>query len=128
MGAAGLVAKFRHPPAPRKISKPVQIPIATNVVEATDNIAKIATLAAAGEIGLDEGADLVKFLESFIAARTEGDHENRLQQVEELLDHLNPPATVEVSGGLPELPIGPDDPGVIMPQRTIPVHPDRDKP
>jgi hypothetical protein len=128
MGAASALARYRHPPAPRKISKPVDIPASETVEQATLSIGKIASLAAAGEIGLDEGGDLVKFFEAFITARTEQDLEARLRLVEDLLERDPPPAMVEVSGGLPPLSRSPEDPwpGVTMPNRTLPAQPDKD--
>jgi hypothetical protein len=89
------------------------------------NIGKIASLAAAGEIGLDEGADLVKFHEAFITARNGQDIETRLRQIEELVERHPPTVEMEIQGGNPVMP-GHED--VRMPDRVIAIRPDKDTP
>jgi hypothetical protein len=119
MQAAGLILPYQHARAARFIGKPVELPVVTNAAEATAAIAQISTLAAAGTIGLDEANDLVAHQKAFIEARVALDTEQQLAELKQLVERLssiNAAAIgVTVTGGLPDLPLPPGTPPVIMP-------------
>jgi hypothetical protein len=115
--AAAILAPYQHSRrTARYIGKPVDLVVSTNVDEATANIAKLGSLAAAGTIGLDEMGDLVNAQRAFIEARMSLDNEARLARIEEMVARLSPPTVeIEVSGGLPTMP-GCEN--LIMPERV----------
>jgi hypothetical protein len=103
--AAGLLAPFQHSRrVSRPITKPIDLPIASTVEQATQIIAQLGALAAAGKIGLDEANDLVGHQKAYIEARVTTDTEARLDAIEKALERLAPSVEIEVSGGMPDLP------------------------
>jgi hypothetical protein len=112
--AAGLLAPFQHARCvSRLIGKPVNLPIASTVEQATRNIAELGMMAAAGQIGLDEANDLVGHLRAFIEARVTSDTEARFDALERALERLTPTVEIEVTEGMPDLP----GTSIIMPRR-----------
>jgi hypothetical protein len=118
--AVGLL-RYQHAPAARVLSRKIDLPAPTTVAEATANIAKIGTLAAARKIGLDEAADLVNVMRAFIESVVATDLEQRMLTIEAALQQANIALPgVTVVGGLPPLSVGPDEPTVILPQLVAP--------
>jgi hypothetical protein len=116
--AAGMLAPYRHARCTtRYIKRKIKLPVVSTVEESTACIALIGQLAAAGKLGLDEATDLVNMQRAFIEARTATDIEQRMLVIEAALQNANIalPGPVVV-GGLPPLPIGRDEPTVIMPR------------
>jgi hypothetical protein len=115
--AIGL-ARYQHAPAPRLLSRKIDLPEPLSVAEATQNIARIGVLAAQRKIGLDEAADLVNIQRAYIESVVASDLEARMIVIEQALQQANVVLPgVEVHGGLPPLPLEPDHPGVIMPRQ-----------
>ena len=105
--AAAILMPYPHSRmTARFISKAAELPPPTTVEQATETIAKIGVLAAAGKIGLDEANDLVGHQKAFIEAKVGTDIEARLASIEQALRDrsivLN--HSIEVFGGLPDLP------------------------
>jgi hypothetical protein len=116
--AAGMLAPYRHARCTtRYIKRKIKLPVVSTVEESTACIALIGQLAAAGKLGLDEATDLVNMQRAFIEARTATDIEQRMLVIEAALQQANIALPgVTVVGGLPSLPIGPEEPTVIMPR------------
>jgi hypothetical protein len=91
----------------RKISKPIDLPASTNVEQATAAIAKIAALAAAGELALDEANDLINHQKAFIESKVGSDLETQVTALKDTLQRLGDSGTpfgITVLEGLPPLP------------------------
>jgi hypothetical protein len=72
---------------------------------ATATTARLAVLAASGEIGLDEAADLANLLRTFIDAKTSSDIEARMAALEQAISRAIPQTVdITVENGLPNLP------------------------
>jgi hypothetical protein len=121
MAAAGLHVRATRPPPPRTISKPVDIAPITNVEEAYLGIGKLAAMAAAGTIGIDEAADVTGLLQAFIIAYKENANEQDIRAIEQYIEQHPPQATIEVVGGNPVMP---GHENIRMPERVIPIKPD----
>ena len=123
--AAGLLAPYQHSRnTTRTIREPLDLPIATSAELATENIAKISALAAAGKIGLDEANDLVAHQRAFIESRVSMDVEAQMVELRELVARTaasHAAIDVTVSGGLP---VPPGFEGVKMPVLGSPVNGD----
>jgi hypothetical protein len=117
MTAAGMLARLR----PRKVSQPVDLPVVETIEQATACIAEIARRAAAGTLGLDEARDLIDYQRAFIEAKIGTDTEQRIAAIEEVLEKANLAFGISVSGGMPELPVGPGEPTTIMPAKLLPL-------
>jgi hypothetical protein len=116
ISAATALARYQHPPAPRLLRKPVDVPEATSVEQAIRNIAVIGSLAARRKIGLDEAKDLADIQRAYIEMQVGIDHEARLATLERLYEARPIIPPVVVDGGLPPLPLGPTDGELIMPR------------
>jgi hypothetical protein len=125
--AIGL-ARYQHSPAPRYLSHKIDLPAPQTIADATRNIAAIATLAAKRRIGLDEATDLANLQRAYIESVVATDLEQRMITIEQALQQANIALPgVTVVGGLPSLPIGPDEPTVIMPRAiAAPINGERD--
>jgi len=99
---AGLLAPYQHARCTtRYIKHKIKLPVVSTVEEATDCIARIGVLAAAGKLGLDEATDLVNMQRAFIESKTATDVERRVLEIEAALANANLNLGVTVAGGLP---------------------------
>jgi hypothetical protein len=104
--AAAAVAPYLHPkwgsrPVPRIIDAPIELRSPHTIEDATNNIAQIVLLQAAGLIDLDTGNDLIAANKVVIDALQTTVIEQRLAALEQLRGISPPTATI---GGLPPLP------------------------
>jgi hypothetical protein len=118
--AIGL-ARYQHAPAPRLIRKSIKLPPVETIADATNCIAHIGNLAASRKIGLDEAADLVNIQKALIEAKIGTELEQRIAMIEHALAKANLNLGIAVQGGLPELPVGPDEPTTITPAKLLPM-------
>ena len=91
----------------RSIDRAFDLPVPATVEHATENIAKISTLAAAGKVGLDEVNDLVGYQRAFIEAKVGLDIEGQMLELRQIVEKLSVsarPVDAVVVGGLPPLP------------------------
>jgi hypothetical protein len=117
--AAGLLPPYRHSRmVARFIRTAAELPVPVSVEQATESIAKIGALAAAGQIALDEANDLVGYQRAFIEAKVGTEIEARLQAIEEAIRRHPQFGALDLTvvGGLPDLPGA----AVTMPARTLP--------
>ena len=122
--AAIALAPYQHARVTaRFIREEIDLPVSTSVEQATETIAKIGALAAAGKIGLDEANDLVSYQGAFIESKLGTETEQRLAAIEQALARAAPTFDVTVVGGLPNLPGS----STIMPSRTLTPPLDRDR-
>jgi hypothetical protein len=119
--AATALARYQHAPAARLIRKSIKLPQVETIADATACIAHIGNLAATRKIGLDEAADLVNIQKAFIEARVSAELEQRIVAIEIALAKANINLGIAVEGGLPDLPLGPDDGRLIMPAKLLPL-------
>jgi hypothetical protein len=113
---AGLLAPYQHARCTsRFISRKIELPEVETVEQATACIARIASLAAAGKLALDEANDLISHQKSFIEARIGCDLEQRVLVIEAALATANIALPVTTVGGLPPLPTEPDH-TILMPR------------
>ena len=121
--AAGMALPFLYAKkTARIIGNAIKLPQPKSVEEATANISKIATLAAAGKVGLDEANDLVGLQKSYIEAKIGVDTETQLAQLKQALrNHPNLAFDLTVVGGLGPLP----GTAIDMPPRKLSVAADR---
>jgi hypothetical protein len=114
--AAGLLAPYQHARmTSRRIRKPIDLSAPDSVAQAIANIAKIASLAAAGEIALDEANDLIGHQKAFIESKVGTDLETQVGILQETLRRLGDnavPFGITVLDGLPTLP----GKSIVMPQ------------
>src|SRR5262249_33692002 len=97
---AGLLAPYQHARCTtRYIKRKIKPPVVPTVEEATDCIARIGALAAAGKLGLDEATDLVNMQRAFIESKTATDVERRVLEIEAALANANLNLGVTVTGG-----------------------------
>jgi hypothetical protein len=105
---AGLLLPFQHARVTaRFIREEIDLPVSTTVEQATEAIARIGSLAAAGKIGLDEANDLVAFQKAFIDGRVGTDLEAQIAELRETVQKLSASSRaldVTVLGGLPSIP------------------------
>jgi hypothetical protein len=118
--AAASLAAYCHPklqslPVPRFITTPFEVPEFVTVADAERFLARIPVLVARGELDIDLGKELSAMTSAWISARTASEFEERLTIVEQSMHLLPQNGTTAVIGGLPRLPVGPDEPDVIMP-------------
>ena len=90
--------------------------MATDVATARGNIGIIKAYVAAGRLGIEEGGALIepelKTIDAHMASVIELDVKSIERTVGE-----NPPASpTTITGGLPALPLGPQDSPLIMPE------------
>ena len=120
--AIGL-ARYQYAPAPRLLRKKIDLPEPTTIAEATANIGRIATLVAQRKLGVDEGNDLTAILGKWIEAKVSAELEERIIMIEIALAKANINLGIAVSGGLPDLPLGPDDGKLIYPAKLVTIGP-----
>jgi hypothetical protein len=120
ISAATSLARYQHPACPRLLRRKIDLPVATSVSQAITNIALIGSMAAQRKIGLDEANDLVAIQKAYIEMQVGIDHEARLTILEQAWERnpIVPPAVI--TGGLPPLPLSPEDGELIMPQLAPP--------
>jgi hypothetical protein len=116
--AIGL-ARYQHAPAPRLLRKPIDLPEPATIADATANIARIASLVARRKLGVDEGLDLTTIQQRWIEAKVSAELEERIIMIEIALAKANINPGIAVQGGLPDLPLGPDDGKLIMPAKLL---------
>ena len=88
--AAAVLMPYRHSRrTARCILAPLDLPVATTVEQATENIAKISTMAAAGKVGLDEANDLVGYQKAFIEAKVGLDIEGQMLELRQIVERLS---------------------------------------
>jgi hypothetical protein len=106
--AAGLLLPYqRARVTARFIREEIDLPVSTTVEQATETIAKIGSLAAAGKLGLDEANDLVGHQKAYIEAAVGTDLEAQIAELRETVQKLSASSRaldVTVLGGLPNLP------------------------
>jgi len=120
--AIGL-ARYQYAPAPRLLRKKIDLREPTTIAEATANIGRISTLVAQRKLGVDEGNDLTAILGKWIEAKVSAELEERIIMIEVALAKANINLGIAVGGGLPDLPLGPDDGKLIMPAKLLPLSP-----
>jgi hypothetical protein len=120
--AIGL-ARYQHAPAPRLLRNKIDLPEPRTIADATGNIGRIATLVAQRKLGVDEGNDLAAILGKWIEAKVSAELEERIIMIEVALAKANINLGIAVEGGLPDLPLGPDDGKLIMPAKLLPLSP-----
>jgi hypothetical protein len=104
--AAGLLLPFQCARVTdRKISKPIDLPVATDVAGARGNIGIIKAYVAAGQLGLEEGQALIemelKTIDAIMATALEVD----VQALERhTIENPKTVGGVHVKGGMPQLP------------------------
>jgi hypothetical protein len=116
--AAAALVPYVHPklqsiPVPRFIDRPFEIPVFKTIDDAKNFLATIPSKIAAGELDLDFADSLTKSTVAWL----------QLQFAEQGLD-LKAAAqgassgeqTIHILGGLPSLPLGPNDGPLIMPE------------
>jgi len=118
--AIGL-ARYQHAPAPRLLRKKIDLPEPATIADATANIGRIASLVAQRKLGVDEGNDLTAILGKWIEAKVSAELEERIIAIEIALAKANINLGIAVEGGLPDLPLGPDDGRLIMPAKLLPL-------
>src|SRR6516165_10683953 len=118
-----LTRAYQYAPAPRLLKKRIDLPEPTTIAEATANIGRIATLVAQRKLGVDEGNDLTAILGKWIEAKVSAELEERIIMIEVALAKANINLGIAVQGGLPDLPLGPDDGKLIMPAKLLPLSP-----
>jgi len=123
VSAASALARYQHAPAPRLLRKKIDLPEPTTIAEATANIGRIATLVAQRKLGVDEGNDLTAILGKWIEAKVSAELEERIIMIEVALAKANINLGIAVQGGLPDLPLGPDDGKLIMPAKLLTIGP-----
>lgn len=127
ISAASALAPYQHSrKASRYIEHTIDLPAPTTVEQATENIAKLASLAAAKTIALDEMNDLIGAQKAFIDARSDTETELRLANIERLLrehPHLSA-IDMQVIGGLPGLP----GTSILMPPPAMRIKPGNGEP
>src|SRR6516165_8504838 len=128
ISAATALARYQHAPAPRLLRRKIDLPVATSVSQAIANIAIIGSMAAARKIGLDEANDLVGIQRAYIEMQVGIDHEARLTILEQAWERNPLVPGVVVEGGLPPLPLGPDDGKLLMPKLVPPSSANGDDP
>jgi hypothetical protein len=121
IAAASALARYQHAPAPRLLRKKIDLPEPTTIAQATANIGRIATLVAQRKLGVDEGNDLTAILGKWIEAKVSAELEERIVVIEVALAKANINLGIAVQGGLPDLPLGPDDGRLIMPAKLLPL-------
>jgi hypothetical protein len=119
--AIGL-ARYQYAPAPRLLRKKIDLPEPTTIAEAVANIGRISALVAQRELGVDEGNDLTAILSKWIEAKVSAELEERIVMIEVALAKANIAYGISVGGGLPDLPLGPDDGKLIMPAKLLSAH------
>ncbi len=122
ISAASALAPYQHSrKASRFIEHAIDLAAPATVEQATENIAKLASLAAAKTIALDEMNDLIGAQKAFIDARSDTETELRLAKIEQLLrEHPQLSAVdIQVVDGMPELP----GTSILLPPRTLRVKP-----
>jgi hypothetical protein len=119
MHAAIGLARYQHAPAPRLLRKKIDLPEPTTIAQATANIGRISTLVAQRKLGVDEGNDLTAILGKWIEAKVSAELEERIVMIEIALAKANINLGIAVEGGLPDLPLGPDDGRLIMPAKLL---------
>lgn len=127
ISAASALAPYRHSrKSARYLDRVIDLPAPTSVDEATANIAKLASLAAAKTIALDEMNDLIAAQKAYVDAKSDTDNERRLANIEQLL-RQHPQLTaidLEVVGGLPPLA----GTSVLMPPPIVRIKPGNGEP
>lgn len=108
ISAASALAPYRHSrKSARYLDRAIDLPAPATVEEATANIAKLASLAAAKTIALDEMNDLIGAQKSFIEAKVGLDIEGQMLELRQIVEKLSAaarPAEATIVGGLPRLP------------------------
>jgi len=107
----------------RVLRKKIDLREPTTIAEATANIGRISTLVAQRKLGVDEGNDLTAILGKWIEAKVSAELEERIIMIEVALAKANINLGIAVGGGLPDLPLGPDDGKLIMPAKLLPLSP-----
>jgi hypothetical protein len=121
--AATALARYQYAPAPRLLKKRIDLPEPTTIADATANIGRIATLVAQRKLGVDEGNDLTAIFSKWIEAKVSAELEERIIMIEVALAKANINLGIAVAGGLPDLPLGPDDGKLIMPAKLLTIGP-----
>jgi hypothetical protein len=91
----------------RYIDQPFELPVPTSVEAATENIAKLASAAAAKTLALDEMNDLIGAQKAYIEAKVGLDIEGQMLELRQIVEKLSASSrAVEATiiGGLPPLP------------------------
>jgi hypothetical protein len=108
ISAATALAPYQNArKAHRYIDRGFDLPAPATVEEATQNIAQLGTLAAAGKIGLDEANDLIGYQRAYIEARVGLDIEGQMLELRQIVEKLSSsarPVDAVVIGGLGPLP------------------------
>ena len=116
--AAAILAPYQELKAHEKVGRDLQLPEATSVEMAMQNLAKIAAEAAADRIAPEIASKLADLQQRYIDARISHDTEARLAAIEQMLERLRPPVDIVVESSMPTMP-GLE--GVLMPPRTLSV-------
>jgi hypothetical protein len=109
ISAASALAPYQHVrKSTRYIDRVLDLPCPTSVEEATANIARLGTLAAAKTIALDEMNDLIGAQKAFIEAKIGSNVEAQMAELRQMIERLQGSAarTIDatVVGGLGPLP------------------------
>jgi hypothetical protein len=117
IAAAAAAAPYVEPRCTdRRISSPIDLPIALDVATARGNIALIKTHVAIGRLGIEEGSALIELEMRTIDACMATAIEMDLKIVERHVEEHPTPSTVHVKGGLPALPLGERDSPILVPE------------
>jgi hypothetical protein len=103
--AANALAPYKHGRAPTRayINPAIAMDVPQSVEEAEKYLGLVAKMVATGELDRQAGLEVAKLLESWVAVRAERDKQG------------GSTVMITITGGLPPLPMGPGDAGIIMP-------------
>jgi hypothetical protein len=119
--ASSILAQYQEPKPGDRIGRDLQLPEATSVEIARQNIARIAHEAAGDRLPPDLATKLIAHQQAYITAHESQETEARLQALEEAISHIPPRVTAVVLDGLPTAP-GHEQ--ILMPPRELSLRPD----
>jgi hypothetical protein len=102
--AAINLAQWQNLKPSEKVGRDLGLPEPTTVEQATANLARIATEAAADRITPAVARDLADLQQRFIDARAGQDVEARLERLEKALERFRPPVEIMVESSVGVMP------------------------
>jgi hypothetical protein len=117
MQAAAILAPFRHlKPQGRFLPRHIDLDPPKDIDEAIEQRKKIMALKRVGYLSIEDANDQIAEIDGLINVMRGPDHTQRIAAMEARWEAQDAaPVEVIVEGGLGILPVGPDDPAVIMP-------------
>jgi hypothetical protein len=117
MIAAQILAPYRHPKASNRfLSKHIDLDPPKDINEAIEQRKKIMALKRVGYLSIEDANDQIAEIDGLINVMRGPDHTQRIEAIEaQLAAQDASPIEFIVEDGLGMLPVGPDDPNIIMP-------------